>query len=175
MLQDVRTVYKALRGPLKGQQLLVTPSLLTCATCPSPSLVYDRLELLLSGFDAHGPNSDAVPSTVPAKRPADTHAEYRSQRLKMEDASKAVKGSPSASASPPAIPRQPPIPYTFPTVPPVMTLDSTTQSPVREPQRITDDQPVWSGKLIWSCGGSEVDAAVQATDPIRNLCVHFLI
>jgi hypothetical protein len=67
------------------------------------------------------------------------------------------------------------MPYTAPTVPQVMTQGSTIQSPVREAQRITDDQPVWLGKLIWSCGGSEVDAPVQATNPIRDLCVYFLI
>jgi hypothetical protein len=36
------------------------------------------------------------------------------------------------------------------------------------------DQPRWSGKLIWSRGGSEVYATVQATDSIRDPCVHFL-
>lgn len=93
----------------------------------------------------------------------------------MDDASQAIKGSASASANPPATPCQPPPPYTSPTVPQALRVDSTTQPPVRDAQRITDDQPVWSGKLIWSCGGLEVDAPVQATDPIRDLCVHFFI
>ena len=93
----------------------------------------------------------------------------------MKGALQAIKGSASASTNPPATPCHPPPPYASPTVPRALRVDSTTQSPVPDAQHIMDDQPVWSGKLIWYCGGLEVEAPVQATNPIRDLCVHFFI
>ena len=138
-------------------------------TCP-------HHELLLSGFDAHDPNLDAMPSIVLGKRPADAPTEHRSLRMKMEDSPRVITGTPLsfASANSPTVPCRPPMPNTAPTVPQVTTLGSTIQPPIRESQCVNGDQPVWSGTLIWCREGSEVDAQVQATTPIRDPCVFSL-
>jgi hypothetical protein len=101
----------------------------------------------LSGLDAHDPNSGDVPFTLLAKRPADTPAEHRSQRPKMEDTSQAITGPSSASVQPPSC----------------------------EAQCTMGDKPVWLGNIVWSYGGSEFDVPVQATNPIRDLYVHLLV
>jgi hypothetical protein len=142
-----------------------------------PVRIYPHHQTLLSSFDSRNPNSDTMPSVVPAKRSADTLSEGQSENLTVDDSShwQANTESPSGSANLPTIPSHSPIIHTTPAVPQATALNLARQPPACEVQSTMDDKPVWLGNLIWSCGDSEVNARVQATDPIRDSCVHFFV